>query len=106
TALYREKGGPQVMRTQLNHLAESVSERVTVQIVPADVSPRLSGSFVIGTVDGGEGAYVETAVRGILTSSPEGIAGLTEVWETIRTYALSQRESLDLIRRTAEEKWT
>jgi Domain of unknown function (DUF5753) len=57
-------------------------------------------------MDGGEVAYVETAVRGIVTSSREDITRLEDVWETIRTYALSQQESLELIRRTAEEKWT
>lgn len=83
-----------------------MSEKLTVQIIRSDVSPRLSGAFTIGTVDGGEVAYVETAVRGIVTSSRNDIARLEDVWETIRTYALSQQESLDLIRRTAEEKWT
>jgi transcriptional regulator with XRE-family HTH domain len=104
--LYRNKGGTQVMYKQLNYLAESVSERLTVQIIPGDVSPRLSGSFVLGTADGREVAYVETAVRGIVTSSHEDIARLEDVWETIRTYALPQQESLDFIRRTAEERWT
>ena len=70
------------------------------------MSPRLSGAFTIGTVDGSEVAYVDTAVRGIVTSSREDISRLEDVWETIRTYALSQQESLDLIREVAEKKWT
>jgi hypothetical protein len=41
---------------------------------------------------------------------PETVAGdiasLEDAWETIRTHALSQQESLDFIRRTAEEKWS
>jgi transcriptional regulator with XRE-family HTH domain len=106
TVLHRDKGGTQAMRNQLKHLAESVSEKLTVQIIPSDVSPRLSGAFTIGTVDGSEVAYVETAVRGIVTSSRDDIARLEDVWETIRSYALSQQESLHFIRRTAEEKWT
>jgi transcriptional regulator with XRE-family HTH domain len=106
TVLHRDKGGAQVMYKQLNYLADSISEHLTIQIVPASVSPRLSGSFVLGTVDGREVAYVETAVRGIVTSSHEDLARLEDVWETIRTYALSQQESLDFIRRTAEERWT
>jgi transcriptional regulator with XRE-family HTH domain len=106
TILYRNKGGAQVMHNQLKRLAESVSEKLTVQIIRSDVSPRLSGAFTLGTVDGGEVAYVETAVRGIVTSSRDDIARLEDVWETIRTYALPQQESLELIRRTAEETWT
>jgi transcriptional regulator with XRE-family HTH domain len=104
--LYRDKGGARVMYKQLNHLADSVSQRLTVQVVPSGVSPGLSGSFVLASVDGREVAYVETAIRGIVTSSHEDIACLEDVWETIRTYALSQQESLDFIRRVAEEKWT
>jgi hypothetical protein len=94
------------MRAQLKHLAASVSEKLTIQVIRSDVSPRLSGAFTIGTVNGGEVAYVETAVRGIVTSSREDIARLEDVWETIRSYALSQQESLDFIRRTAEARWT
>jgi Domain of unknown function (DUF5753) len=94
------------MHNQLKHLVESASEKLTIQIIPSDVSPGLSGAFVIGTVDGKDVAYVETAVRGIVTSSNEDIASLEDAWETIRTHALSQQESLDFIRRTAEEKWT
>jgi transcriptional regulator with XRE-family HTH domain len=104
--LYRNRGGSCVMHNQLKHLVESVSEKLTVQIIRSDVSPGLSGAFVIGTVDGKDVAYVETAVRGIVTSSNEDIASLEDAWETIRTHALSQQESLDFIRRTAEEKWS
>lgn len=104
--LYRNKGGPEVMHNQLKRLVESVSERLTIQIIRSDVSPRLSGAFAIGNVDGREVAYVETAVRGIVTGSHDDIARLEDVWETIRTYALPQQESLDFIQRTAEERWT
>jgi transcriptional regulator with XRE-family HTH domain len=104
--LYRNKGGTQVMCNQLKHILESVSAKLTVQIIRSDVSPGLSGAFWIATVDGRAVAYVETAVRGIVTSSRDDIAGLEDAWETIRTYALSQQESLDFIQRTAEERWT
>jgi len=104
--LYRAKGGTQVMHNQLKYLTESVSEKLTVQIIRSDVSPRLSGAFWLGTVHGREVAYVETAVRGIVTSSHDDIANLEDAWETIRTYALPQQESLDFIQRTAEERWT
>jgi transcriptional regulator with XRE-family HTH domain len=104
--LYRNKGGTQAMHNQLKHLAESVSEKLTVQIIRSEVSPRLSGAFWLGIVHGRAVAYVETAVRGIVTSSHDDIANLEDAWETIRTYALPQQESLDFIQRTAEERWT
>lgn len=104
--LYRCKGGPQVMHNQLKRLIENVSAKLTVQIIRSDVSPGLSGAFAIGTVDGRAVGYVETAVRGIVTSSAEDISGLEDAWESIRTYALPQQESLEFIQRTAEERWT
>jgi transcriptional regulator with XRE-family HTH domain len=104
--LYRGKGGPQVMHNQLKRLVESVSAKLTVQIIRSDVSPGLSGAFAIGTVDGRAVAYVETAIRGIVTSSHDDIADIEDAWETIRTYALPQQESLDFIQGTAEERWT
>jgi hypothetical protein len=84
-----------------------VSSRLTVQVVPSGLSYRgLQSAFTIATVDGSEVAYVDTALRGLITSSREDITRLTDVWESIRTCALSQRESVELIRRTAEERWT
>lgn len=40
----------------------------------------------------------------ILEADPEVIS--EGVWEAIRSHALSQRESLDFIRRTADGRWT
>ncbi len=105
-ALYRDKGGSQVMYDQLKRLVASVCEHLTIQIIPSAVSPRLSGAFVLATVDGREVAYVDTAVRGIVTSSRDDIARLEDVWETIRTFALPQQDSLDFINRIAEDRWT
>jgi transcriptional regulator with XRE-family HTH domain len=104
--LYRERGGREVMRAQLEHLIASVGPRLTVQVVRSDVNPRSTGAFTIATVEGADVGYVETVVRGIVTSSREDIAVLTAAWEAIRTFALSQQESLDLIREVIEEKWT
>ena len=49
---------------------------------------------------------METAIRGIVTSSREDIADLTATWEAVRTFALSQRESTEFIRHVIEERWT
>jgi transcriptional regulator with XRE-family HTH domain len=106
TVLYREIGGAQVMYDQLMHLVKSVSERLTVQVIRSPVNPSRSGAFAIGAVEGGEVAYVETAVRGIVTSSREDIGCLNELWESIRSHAMSQEESLEFIKKVAEERWT
>ncbi len=105
--LYRDVGGRQVMYDQLIHLTKCVSEGLTVQIVPSDANPHRVGSFTIGTVPGsGDVAYIESSIRGIVTSSQDDISHLDGVWDTIRSHALSQRQSLDFIQRTAEERWT
>ncbi|WP_185792364.1 helix-turn-helix domain-containing protein [Actinoallomurus bryophytorum] len=104
--LYRTRGEVKIMRAQLEHLIASVGPRLTLQIVRSEKNPRSTGAFNIATVDGSEVGYVETIIRGIVTSSREDIAELLAAWEAIRTFALSQEESIDFIRKVIEERWT
>ncbi|GAA4613230.1 helix-turn-helix transcriptional regulator [Actinoallomurus liliacearum] len=104
-ALYRERGGAKVMHDQLMALAESTSPRLTVQVVRSAVNPRSLGTFTIATVDGNDVAYVETAVKGIVTSGRDDLAVLSEAWETIKAHAMPQHESIEFIRNMAEERW-
>lgn len=107
TVLTRGFGDAKVMRDQLEHLVNSVSPRLAVQIIPSGVRHEgLQGSFTIATADGADVAYVETVVRGLVTSNRDDITCLIDVWESIRTCTLSQRESIELIKRTADEQWT
>ncbi|GAA0361300.1 DUF5753 domain-containing protein [Actinoallomurus spadix] len=107
TVLTRGFGDAAVMRDQLEHLVNSVAPRLAVQIVPSGVRYEgLAGAFTIATVNGSDVAYIDTAVRGLVTSNPEDIACIIDVWESIRTFALSQRESIELIKKVAEERWT
>ncbi|MEZ0076479.1 DNA-binding XRE family transcriptional regulator [Planotetraspora sp. GP83] len=105
--LYRPMGGPEVMRGQLHHLISMAGSRLSVQIVPQGMHSGLLGGFVIATLDGGSDVlYAETAVRGITTSDAEDVTAAIERFESIRTEALPLNMSLDLIKRTAEERWT
>ncbi|GAA2621439.1 helix-turn-helix transcriptional regulator [Actinomadura fulvescens] len=108
--LHRPVGDAKVMYEQLIHVAEAAetSPRISVQVLPFGVHTGLQGSFVIASLGAGNGevAYVETALRGEITRSPEDLEDLTDTWESIRTDALPERDSLELIRRTAEERWT
>ncbi|MFL6054042.1 MAG: Scr1 family TA system antitoxin-like transcriptional regulator [Actinoallomurus sp.] len=107
TVLTRGFGDAAVMRDQLEHLVNCVSPRLAVQIIPSGARHEgLQGSFTIATVDGSDVAYIETAVRGLVTSNRDDIACVIDVWESIRTCALSQRESIELIKRTADNRWT
>ncbi|MCO6005155.1 helix-turn-helix domain-containing protein [Actinoallomurus purpureus] len=104
--LYRQVGDVAAMRTQLEHLVARASPRVTIQVVPATTNPHRSGAFTLATVDGGEVAYVETPIRGMVTSNREDILVLSDLWESIRTFTLSQQESIDLIMKVVAERWT
>lgn len=105
--LYREVGDSKIMHAQLMHLTECVSETVTIQVIPSDANPCPEGAFIIGTMENNdEVAYIETAVRGIVSNSRDDIAALNDSWERVRSHAMSQRESLDLIRKVAKERWT
>jgi transcriptional regulator with XRE-family HTH domain len=107
--LLRPAGDKVVMHEQLEYLIQAAaSENISVQVIPYGVHPGLPGAFVITSLGAGNGevAYVETALRGQIARNPEDIETLDDHWETLQTYALSQRESLELIKKTVEERWT
>lgn len=108
-ALFRAVGGPAVMREQLEHLLVlSELPDVTVQIVPGHGEhDGNSGSFTVATLeDRSEVAYVDTAARGLTLTDPGDIATITRTLLAVRSLALPVDQSADLIRRTAEERWT
>ncbi|MCO6004443.1 DUF5753 domain-containing protein [Actinoallomurus purpureus] len=106
SVLYREVGSPAVMREQLLHLIEVVSPQITVQIVPQELHAGIHGAWVLATIhDGTAVAYVETAARGFVSDGREDLARLATAWESLRSQALSVKESIELIRKAAE-RWT
>ena len=81
--------------------------RLSVQVVPHGMHSGLLGGFVIATLDAGSDVvYAETAVRGVTTSDVEDVTAAIERFEAIRTEALPLNMSLELIKKTAEERWT
>lgn len=108
-ALHREVGGPAVMREQLQHLLTMAElPDVTVQIVPGHGEHGgNSGPFTLATLeDRSEVVYADSAIRGLTFSDPEDIATVTRTLLTVRSLALPVGQSLELIRRTAAERWT
>lgn len=104
--LYRQVGSTKVMQGQMEHLIASQSKRLTIQVVPAEVHDGLSGSFVLATMtDRSEVAYIETALRGMTMAGAGDAAKLSEALVSLRASAYSVRESMELIRKVAEEKW-
>jgi transcriptional regulator with XRE-family HTH domain len=108
-ALLRPVGDKEVMREQLEYLIEAARhEHISVQVIPYGVHPNLSGAFSIASLGPGNGevAYLDTGLRGQIVRGPEDIEEMNDTWNSLQTYALPQRESLQLIKRTLEERWT
>jgi transcriptional regulator with XRE-family HTH domain len=106
SVLHRDIGGAKVMREQLRKLIDSASPLVSVNIARSNTLRGLPGAFTLATVDGGKVAYVDTAVRGIVTSSRDDISHLEDSWEAIRAQAFPTDMSMEIINRTVEERWT
>jgi transcriptional regulator with XRE-family HTH domain len=110
TVLYRSVGGSKVMHEQLLHLAEmSERARITVEVLPADVGAHvgLLGAFAVASfADDTPGiVYLESPDAGETTKHPATVAKIDLTYDTLRTEAYSGRESRELIRRVAEERW-
>lgn len=106
--LYREVGGPEVMRDQLEHLLNPPSDRITVQVVPSHGEHIGNvGSFTVATLeDLTEVAYVETVARGFTMGEVEDISEVRRALREIRSLALPVGQSADLISRTVKDRWT
>lgn len=103
--LRRAVGGQKVMREQFQALLDACERpRCAVQVVPEDAGayPGTSGPFVLATVDQGTYGFVEDPLGGRVIDDGGEIITLAETWEAVRSYALNQRQSLDLIARMAE----
>ncbi|MCW2860466.1 MAG: transcriptional regulator, family [Actinoallomurus sp.] len=107
SVLWRDVGGPEAMRAQLSHLVAMSSRKVQIQILPNGGHLATQGPFVLATLENGStAAYLETAVRGLIATSPEDLVRADAAWEAIKADALPVGMSKELIARTAEERWT
>jgi transcriptional regulator with XRE-family HTH domain len=108
-ALYREVGTPEIMNRQLRYLAElSRRPNITIQVVPYSAGPHsgLLGAFVIAELDDTPPvAYLETAAEGETAEEPSVLARLSLTFDTLRSKALPDVASRDLIVKVAEERW-
>lgn len=107
TVLWHRVGTAAIMREQLLHLADAISPRLSVQIIP-DGAPHAghAGSFSLARLPGGEvTAYCEGEPHGRIIDGRSVIERLNERFMDLSTYALSADQSKALIRQTAEERW-
>ncbi|MCX4747243.1 helix-turn-helix transcriptional regulator [Kitasatospora sp. NBC_01287] len=110
SALYRNVGGPEVMRIQLLRLLKlGARPRVEVQVVPfgaLDLSA-LGGSLCLLTMpDGSRAAYTEGLKTGQFFDKPDDVAQLTLIYDRIQAAALSPEMSAVFIRNVIEERYS
>ncbi|MFF5205917.1 Scr1 family TA system antitoxin-like transcriptional regulator [Streptosporangium sp. NPDC000396] len=106
--LHRPVGGKKVMHDQLEKLVSLADSAISIHVVPMSVVRfGLLAGFAIATSEGGtDVAHFETAIRGLTTGDRSEVAEAVHLFEAIRTEALPQSMSIDLIRRTVKERWT
>lgn len=107
-ALRRPRGGPEVMREQLESLYEVAHHpKVRIQIVPYDTdAPAFDPNFLIAESHGIPYAgYVESVPDGRMTSDRGMIGALVARYDAIRVEAHPQSTSIKKIKEVLEE-WT
>ncbi len=108
-ALHRPVGGKQVMKTQLNRLAEAADlPQVTLQALPYDVGghPGMSGSFAILRFDepvSSDVVYIETQAGDLFLESETDLSRFSAIFEHLRALALPPEASVSLIQTIARE---
>jgi len=110
TVLYRCVGSPKIMHEQLLYLADLAGRpRITFQVVPARTGAHagLLGALVIGSFNGApDVVYLETSAGGQVIDKASVVAEVTLRFDTVRAVALARDDSVELIGKVAEERWT
>ena len=108
-ALRLRVGGSQVMRQQLEHLAEmSENPSIDLQVIPdrAGAHAGLAGSFVLFSFPNSlfpEVVCVEHRTGTLYMETPEETEEYTLIFDSLRSIALSPGDSLDLIAKVRQE---
>jgi transcriptional regulator with XRE-family HTH domain len=107
--LRREVGGSKVMHDQLWHIVKA-SDRpnITVEVIPDGTGAHsgLLGAFVIADfADVPSIVYLETSNGGQIVEKPSTVEDEVLIFDSLRSDALSRRQSRDLIMKVAEEVW-
>ena len=99
SALHRQVGGPAVLRSQLEALADrGRPKNVTVQVIPleAGAHPGMDSAFTILQLEEvSDVVYVEGLIGNFYLQSPTDIARYRRAFDQLRAIALGPRESRD-----------
>ncbi|TYK50682.1 helix-turn-helix domain-containing protein [Actinomadura decatromicini] len=100
-------GTAQVMYEQLYRLADAISPRLSVQVIPDGAPhPGNTGAFVIASLPGNlRTAYTACEPRGRILDGLSDVDQLHERFADISTYALPAEMSAALIREIADDVW-
>jgi transcriptional regulator with XRE-family HTH domain len=109
-ALVRLIGSAEIMRGQLTHIADLAARPyVCVQVVPASVGATagMSGDINLASVDGtADVLHTDATPEGHTTEARSQVRAAAVAFERTRQYALPHAQSLDLIMKVVEERWT
>jgi hypothetical protein len=100
SVIRRSIGGPDVMRSQLKHLADSGRARnVTVQILPfsGGAYAGMAGSFSILKFQDAPSVVYAEAMTGDIYPAADDVQRYHDVFENLRAAALSPLESIKMI---------
>ncbi|MGI5171730.1 helix-turn-helix domain-containing protein [Spirillospora sp. CA-253888] len=108
SALYREIGGPSVMRGQLMKILDlSEHDRIHIQVLPTIHVRNLWGTFAIATgPDNSQVTYTDKAYGGETSSDADHVAFVNDTFCRLQAEALNTRDTRELIRKAVKEKWT
>ena len=109
SVLYREVGGPEVMRRQLAHLLSyEPVDAVQIQVLPFESGAHtgLKGSFTLHSFeDQPTVAYTEGYHEGWATAYSKDVRDRTLRYDLLRATALSPADSAELIARVMKERY-
>jgi transcriptional regulator with XRE-family HTH domain len=104
--LHRNVGGPSGMAAQLNHLVEMAKrDHVIIQVIRLNslVGAQFTASFSVASCNReAEVAYLDDALSGEVVENRDEVSQLRRMFEMLRKHALSEQESVYLIKEVAE----
>jgi Domain of unknown function (DUF5753) len=102
-------GDARIMREQFVHVTEMAKNpRVTVQVLPfsAAAHPGMLGPFLVASFAADrDAAYLDNALDGQVAERRNQVAGISLLYDSLRSVALSPGESAELIMKVVDETW-
>jgi DNA-binding XRE family transcriptional regulator len=112
SALRKPMGSPEIMRDQLKHLIDAAElDTVTIQVLPDELGghPGMDGAFIVLEFQDPEDPsllYVEYPTGAIHVEKTEEVTDAKLLFGKLRSLGLSPAESVDFIRRVAEQRYS